>query len=135
VLEKNGQTVSKSFEGIEPRDEHRSPLAREGVRALGGPGKVGTPLGHDELFFFEAAESAVHVADVDPLLPGEGRKAIEQLVAVCRPVREEEQQRGLSETLDAGAHFPGSVRAPMPVPGTSAMATAVHAAIICKLHM
>jgi hypothetical protein len=106
VVEKDGQTVSESFEGIEPRGERRSPLAREGVRALGGSGQVGTPLRLDEPFLLEAAERAVHVSDVDPFLPGEGREAIEQLVAVCRPVREEEQQRGLSEALDTGSHLP-----------------------------
>jgi len=106
MVEKAGQTVSKSFEGIEPRGQHHSPLACEGVRALGGPGQVGTPLRHDEPILLEAAKRAVHVSDIDPFLSDEGGEAIEQLVAVCRPVGEEEQQGGLSEALDTGSHLP-----------------------------
>jgi len=67
---------------------------------------VVAPLGGDEALLLERAQQAVEIADVDPTLHPELREPVEQLVAVERPLAQEQQQRRLDEALDAGVDVP-----------------------------
>src|ERR1043165_4652767 len=61
------------------------------VRALGGPREIGAPLGGDDALFFESPEHAVEVPDVDSsLVARDLGKQLDQLVAVHRPLTQEQ---------------------------------------------
>ena len=70
------------------------------VGALGGTGDGLVPLAADEALLLEAAEDAVEVADVDPLLTEHRGQPLEQVVAVGGAFAEEEQQGSDLEALD-----------------------------------
>jgi hypothetical protein len=132
MVEERGQLVSERADRVEPRGEGAPALVSEGVRALRRPGEVGAPLGDDEPLLLERAKRAVDVPDVDALVAQQLREALEQLVAVRRPVREEKEQSELAEALDPGAHVPAALRAAAdPCPRSSAV---MHADSICNLH-
>ena len=134
VLEKRGQSVAKRSERVEPGAEHGVARRRQGVRALRRAGKVFVPLRDYEPLVLERAEGPVDVADVYALIADELRQGLEELIAVRRTCGDKEQERGLAEALDPGAHLPGPVKEP------SAAASSVSAAVmyvksICYLHM
>src|SRR5437867_7426308 len=112
VVEKSRQAVSKLLEGAQPGVENRATLVREGVRPLRRAGQIAAPLGRNEPLVLERPQRAVDVADVDALVADELGQALEELVPVRRPVREESEECGLAEALDPRADFPAPVRKP-----------------------
>ena len=89
--------------------------------------------GHEPVFL-ERAEDAVEVAHVDARLARQGRQRLEQLVAVRRPLAEEQEERRLAETLDSGADAPVPGAHHAPATGAAA-ASRPHTRPTCKTHM
>jgi hypothetical protein len=127
VPEKGGQTVAKLFEGAKPRVENRSPLIRERVCPLRRPGQVASPFRHHEPVVLERSERPVDVAHVDAIVTRELGKPLQQLVPMGRAVRDEDEERGLAEALDARPNLPAPIRA-LSAAARSTLVATVHAA-------
>src|SRR5919201_2667924 len=105
-FEKAADRLPRPPERLRPAVEQAPALVGELVGPLGGPRKVGAPLGADGTFVLERPQEAVEVADVHAALDPELRDPLEQLVSVERPLAQEQEQRRLDEPLDAGADGP-----------------------------
>src|SRR5438034_5703419 len=106
TLKKARDGSLRADERLGPAIEQAPPFGRQLVSALGRAGKVCAPLGLDEPFLLERAQEAVEVADVDAPLHAQLRDPFEQLVAVQRPLPQEQEQRRLDEALDPCVHVP-----------------------------
>ena len=104
------------------------PVGGDRVPALRGAGRGLVPLGRDEALLLERAQQPVEVAHLDPLLAGQLGQALEQVVAVRRPLPEEKQERRLGEALDAGEDAPVAAVVP---PGAGPVSHRTR----CKTHM
>ena len=67
---------------------------------MAGPGTDSSHSLLHEALLLEAAEDAVEVADVDPLVAEHRGQPLEQVVAVGGALAEQQQQRGDLEALD-----------------------------------
>ena len=88
-----------------------------------------TRKGGDEPLLLERAQQAVEVAHLDAFLARELGQALEELVAIGRPLAQEEEKRRLGEALDAGKDAPVAT---VVAPRAGAMP---HRARMCKTHM
>src|SRR5207244_4224687 len=133
-VEEGRDELSVRAQRVGPAAEHAPSLLGELVDPLAGPGRVVAPYRGDDPVLLERAQDAVEVAHVDPALAGQLRELLEQVVAVRRPLGQQEQERGLAEAFDAGADVPFA-RADPP-PGASAAepvaSVAPHPASTCK---
>src|SRR5205823_5857897 len=92
------------------------------------------PLGLDDAVALQPAQEAVEVADVDAFAAELGQQ-LDQLVAVPRPLPEEQQQRRLVEALDARTDGP-FVGADLPSAAVAApVMSPVHVRNICQIHI
>src|SRR5438128_6556692 len=135
AVEERGELRAREAQGLDPLGEHPLAGAGQPVRPLGGAGQIAAPFGLDDALALQPAQEAVQVAHIDALAARELRHELDQLVAVPRPLPEEEQQRRLDEPLDARPHSP-LVR-PDPAPGavTAPVTSPVHAWNLCFLHL
>ena len=135
TIEERGEPVSELLERAEPGREHLAAVLGQRVRPLRRPRQLGAPLGGDDSVLLERTERSVEVPDVDAVVSGELRKQLEELVAVGRPVGEQEEERRLAETLDAGADLPGAALVADAIPRTfrrrRPCTTTVYANYIC----
>src|SRR5262249_13870599 len=76
------------------------------VGALGRPRQIGAPLRPDKTLGLESAQEAVEVPGIDAPFPHDLRQPLDQLVAVQRPLTQEQQERRLDKALDAGGDGP-----------------------------
>src|SRR4051812_41923343 len=88
-------------ERVGPAAEERPAGLREPIRAPRRARQLRVPLRLDDPVLLERAEEAVEVADVDPLVAEELRELLDQLVAVARALREQEEDSRLDEPFDA----------------------------------
>src|SRR5579862_1648668 len=86
------------------------------------------PLGGDEALLLQSAQEAIEVAHLDTGLAGQLRQALEEVVAVRRPLAQEEQERRLREPLDTREHVPAAAEMAA-CPGSASHA------LICITHM
>ena len=135
TIEERGEPVSELLERAEPGREQLAAILGQCVRPLRRSRQLGAPLGGDDPVLFEGAERSVEISDVDAVVSGELRKQLEELVAVRRPVGEQEEERRLAETLDARAYLPDAALVADAVPRACPSSSTVHGASICKLHM
>ena len=105
-IEECAQPVAKLIERGVPRREQVVTLGCQRVRALRRAGEVRAPLGGDDAVVLEQAQRPVQVSDVDTILAGELGQALDELVTVRRSCREQRQEGGLAEALDARAYLP-----------------------------
>src|SRR5215211_2582927 len=106
ALEKRPDRPLRAAQRLGPRVEDAAALVGELVGALRGAGQLVAPLGGDEALLLEGAQEAVEIADVHAALRPQLREPLEQLVAVQRPLAQEQQQRRLDEALDPGLDVP-----------------------------
>src|SRR5262249_56652219 len=121
--------VQKSFDvalnlaqRLGPAVEQAPALGGQLVGALGRPGQVRAPLGADETLGLERTQQAVEVADVDASLPRHFRQPLDQLVAVQRPLTQEQQERRLDEALHTRANVPVARPGLVPAPDSARVA-------------
>src|SRR5215216_1599952 len=106
AVEKRSDRPLRAAQRVDPRVEDAAALVGELVGALRGAGQLVAPLGGDEALLLEGAQEAVEVSDVHTALGPQLREALEQLVAVQRPLAQEQQQRRLDEALDPRLNVP-----------------------------
>src|SRR6201997_5918234 len=111
--------------------QRRGPLVEQLPAAVGGRIRAlaVAPRRGDEAFLLEGPQQAVEVPHLDARLAGELGEPLEQVVAVRRPLAQEQEQSRLGEALDAREHVPTTAGVP---PGSRA---APHRASTCKTHM
>jgi hypothetical protein len=110
VVEKRRQAVAQNRERVVPRAKRGSPVVGERVRALRRAREIGLPLRDDQALLLERTQCAIHVSDIDALLPEQLGQSLEQLVTVRRALREKAEDSGLAESLDPRADSPAAVR-------------------------
>jgi hypothetical protein len=119
---------------VGPAIQQAPALLGELVDPLARPGRVVAPLGGDDAVLLERAQDAVEVAHVDPPLAGQLLELLQEVVAVRRLLRQQEQERRLAEALDAGSDGP-LARADAPPRAGAAEPVPPHERAICKSHM
>src|SRR5207245_11763161 len=103
----------RTAQRLDPVLEQERAGGRERVAALRRAGGGLVPRRADEAFLLERAQQAIEVSHLDALLAGQVRQPLEEVVAVCRTLAEQQQQRRLGEALDAREHAPvAAVMAP-----------------------
>jgi hypothetical protein len=135
TIEERRELVSELLERAEPGREHLAAVLGQRVRPLRRPGQLGAPLGGDDPVLLQRTERPVEISDVDAVVSGERREQLEELVAVRGPIGEQEEERRLAETLDAGTHLPPAALVADAIPRACSSSSAVHGDSICKLHM
>jgi hypothetical protein len=133
-VDEHVQLAAQLLEGGDPQRKNCLALGCQGVGALRGTGQVTAPLGRDEPFVLQRTQLPIDVSDVDAFLTDEPGQTLEELVAMGRAVREEDEETRLAEALDARPHLPGAVVSLTAIPRSRA-AVAMHADSICNLHM
>src|ERR1041385_3515510 len=106
TLEKARDGLFGPPQRLGPAVEELPPLSGQLVGALRRAWKLGAPLGGDEPLLLKRAQQPVEVSDVDPPLDSQLGDPLQELVAVQRPLAQEEQQRRLDEALDSCVHVP-----------------------------
>src|SRR5262249_45326659 len=91
TVEKRRDLLLRTPERLDPAVEQLPAVVREAVGALGGAGEGGAPFGVDDPFGLQGGQEGVEVADVDARAAGELGKQLDQLVAVARPLPEQQQ--------------------------------------------
>src|SRR2546421_9903896 len=123
-------TSEKLFDPCVRAPQRLGPLVEQLQPALGD--RIGAlsavPGRGDELLLLERAQQAVEVAHLDAPLAGELRQALEQVVAVGRPLAEEQEQGRFGETLDPGEDVPAPA-------GVAPGARPASHPTTCKTHM
>ena len=135
TIEETGETVSELLERAEPGREHLAAVVGQRVRPLRRSRQLGAPLGGDDPVLLQRTERPVEISHIDAIVSGERRQQLEELVAVRGPIGEQEEERRLAETLDAGADLPGTALVADAIPRTGSSPSTMHGASICKLHM
>src|SRR4051794_20739025 len=101
-------TCEKALDAFTGELQRFGPLVEQ--RATGGRERVGAlavgPHRRDEALLLERAQQPVEVPHLDALLARQLGQALEEVVAVGRPLAEEQQQRRLGEALDARENAP-----------------------------
>src|SRR5689334_16355442 len=107
-FQEKGDVRLRAAERGRPACEDLPPGVGEPIRPPRRPGELRVPLGVDDAVLLERAQEAVEIADVDALLADELRQLLDELVAVPRPLRQEQQDGRLDEALDARADGPAA---------------------------
>src|ERR671923_2227508 len=105
-VEKATDRLLRPLQRLGPAVEQAAALVGQLVGAFGGARQVGAPFRADEPLLLQRPQESVEVADVHAALDAELRDPLQQLVAVQRPLPQEQQQGRLDEALDAGMDGP-----------------------------
>src|SRR3984893_7426227 len=133
-MEKSVDAFARAAECRCPLVEQAPAFNRQLVGAFGGPRLAGLPARSDEAVLLEAPQHAVEIPHVDTRLARDVGQRFQQLVAVRRPLEQQQEQGRLAEPLHAGADPPVTGTNHAPATGAAAAARP-HGLPTCKRHM